>query len=933
MKVSRVTMQKLASEPVAPTPAPIDASGVLTRASDTIAATYDEAERTAAIWALAKLNTLDAVYELILHYERCMWRETKLQIIQALATTEETVSHLFLFSLIQTASDIGLATEAVSALAATGRVAVGTFLLSIASNVQSPLCREAISALGSMPFFPCDAKLVALAESARNGDISEDIGERAFLALAKRGSRHGWEHMARIIARPETPEPLLAKCLMSAGLLPARFVLDDLSKIVLRTGSWLDDLKNMVMTTLLLQSHQSIEEAIEALLAAQSDAQRQTCLFRLCTYSPADVRIALSLMHGQVPFDSECLLRSKVAATAHVGEDRAFVSAYHRTLSTNAIGCMHLAYREIGEEFLPSLTSRNLSDGVRVRVYGDMHVPGSLDHLERMARDLHQPFVLRRYALAGLTQQAFLAPVQQADEQRRRCAVALEHVFVRESDPRVQEAVVDGFGWLHWAPDYILRRFTSILEHGDNIPLKKAIFFALGRINTDDALMCLREWAPVTLGEHDSWQYSAWLTALASRNQEGAYPEIDTILWPQTDGARVALLKILSTTRSLAHQPFIADCLRHTAYRTKVLAITAAKFNFCHAVKRPLFELLGHSNASVAERAVDTLCIGGDVEAHCKLIDLMRDMALPQAFKILRSIKIKADTDYRPVWTRLNDNIRRPQGTWRQREVLAAAVTLRDVLDASFHKEKMRELPSNKPEQHVADVENILTRHILAYPHLSETIKSVLINAELTYQNPELFSQRVDKSTVIIEYVKSIDIFMQETAGKQLLSGNSQVLSAMQSLVAQLRVDDETIPLVQRIRELNCGSHFSPDEFPAYKMTVLAQAIASGKIVHDPYRYVDGVRAWSLVLLLYGREFWFHRVLIRPILNVRHADNETICEVVLRMNALQEWRNMAAHRGTMLESAELSRLRQRCIDIINVLGLVFGASPQERRDG
>ena len=41
-------------------------------------------------------------------------------------------------------------------------------------------------------------------------------------------------------------------------------------------------------------------------------------------------------------------------------------------------------------------------------------------------------------------------------------------------------------------------------------------------------------------------------------------------------------------------------------------------------------------------------------------------------------------------------------------------------------------------------------------------MKTVLRNAELTYKHTDLFDDRVDKSTMIVEYVKSIDILLQE---------------------------------------------------------------------------------------------------------------------------------------------------------------------------
>jgi hypothetical protein len=181
----------------------------------------------------------------------------------------------------------------------------------------------------------------------------------------------------------------------------------------------------------------------------------------------------------------------------------------------------------------------------------------------------------------------------------------------------------------------------------------------------------------------------------------------------------------------------------------------------------------------------------------------------------------------------------------------------------------------------------------------------------------------VDKSTVIVEFVKSIDLFLQEKLGGSLfVSPSRDAFTRLQSRVMHLQLDDETISVAKRLRDLQCASHFDVDNFPSHKMLAIARSVATGKILKDQYKAVDGLRAWSLILLMFGREFSFQNQTLGPLLPVKDSRNRNICEIAAVLNRLQEVRNLAAHRGTMLEQESLTQVRG---DALKVLSRLVGS--------
>ena len=93
----------------------------------------------------------------------------------------------------------------------------------------------------------------------------------------------------------------------------------------------------------------------------------------------------------------------------------------------------------------------------------------------------------------------------------------------------------------------------------------------------------------------------------------------------------------------------------------------------------------------------------------------------------------------------------------------------------------------------------------------------------------------------------------------------------------------------------------------------------SGQLAREQYKIIDGLRAWALLLLLFGRNFKFRNIQFEAILPMAKVQNDGIARIARDMNELQEARNRAAHRGTMLEMGGMKEMRSVCASVLNSL--------------
>ena len=342
-------------------------------------------------------------------------------------------------------------------------------------------------------------------------------------------------------------------------------------------------------------------------------------------------------------------------------------------------------------------------------------------------------------------------------------------------------------------------------------------------------------------------------------------------------------------------EELIGQAVEADDFQTHIVALAAAKWNHDARLWDAVFRYLGSSSHCLQGRAVDTLC-NSNAEQHCRLVKhvLPNTTNRELVLKLLHGLLPRPGGVYRPLIVQLDRWVSAREGVFGDRELSEAAIQLRDRC-ALQSRTSVTHQGKVDPEVHRLDAE--LTEHIPGFAKYGELVRSALRSAELTYRHPELFGERVDKSSAVVEYVKSIDLLLQDYVGGQLFGyGSGDILVRMQSRVVQLQLTEEFLPMQRVLRDLQCESFFSSDSFPLGKLSKLAANILSGKISSDQMRAFDGLRAWSIALLLFGRSFQFRSVPLAPLLR-SPPKGDAACELAAQLSVLRDERNDAAHRG------------------------------------
>jgi hypothetical protein len=141
----------------------------------------------------------------------------------------------------------------------------------------------------------------------------------------------------------------------------------------------------------------------------------------------------------------------------------------------------------------------------------------------------------------------------------------------------------------------------------------------------------------------------------------------------------------------------------------------------------------------------------------------------------------------------------------------------------------------------------------------------------------------------------------------------------MQSRLVRLDLDSDSGIGQSIVNDMQISMYFSQDSFPVHKLQVICRSIMSGQLMRDQYRTIDGLRAWAILLLLFGRNFKFRNTPLEAILPMANGNNDGIVKIAREMNELQEARNRAAHRGTMLEMGNMQEMRGLCASVLNSL--------------
>ncbi len=325
---------------------------------------------------------------------------------------------------------------------------------------------------------------------------------------------------------------------------------------------------------------------------------------------------------------------------------------------------------------------------------------------------------------------------------------------------------------------------------------------------------------------------------------------------------------------------------------------------------------LDSENASLSGRALDTLTALPGLRAKRIVIDYLRDNAHNNDVcdKVIRCLE--PTESHNEYFTNVIDNIlvKNPDHIYRDGFIL-----LREKF--SHNSQSGGSMHIEPKAEDILKIDKQLKDKVVGYESFDDDVKSTLRSAELPYARRELFDQSVDKAYAIVQYCKAVDLLIENSFGKKLLFPKLEnALHEFENIIYRIGLNEERPHSDKVVTALGLEKHFTAQNLPLHKMTIISQGIRNGKIVNEHFKIMDGLRAWAIVLLMYCRKIGQSK----PIFQLPNATDDQIIQFSKKLIFLQDIRNPLAHRQTEVDFKRLDEVRSEVIAVLNLHSKIFG---------
>ena len=893
----------------------------------TIEQTEDEFQRLRAIRELAEKRTADSARVLQDTFDRSVWRSTRIELVKALGTTQAERAVEFLCKVASNADDLGMASEAVLALGYTESPVAGELLASIILTPQHPLMREALIAIANLNWFPCDELIASVILSAKSGVPSPAL-QNAIIAAGQRRQVELLPKIQEILQTEVTSQSsaIFNTALVTLGRIGNEDTFRLLENLDTRFRAFAHQIKTSTMDNIRLRHNVTLEDVVVEICKANHPSRLRLAFQMLKGFSNAAAREAFELLAPEASLSLRCKMRIVTCSLATYVEDSKFILDNFKGLSATEFASLGRVLYRINKKVFMEFLAAEKSAKPLVQFLGSVYCDKSDSLLFEIIESQTRSAEIRNLALNALV--AIHLMQIDSEDLVARTGKRLTAAIELEVDQSVKARMIRALGQIRYGGPEAISLYRGLLK----VPglLQTSAYAALALTDTHEAanVICKRIKQIISLDERaDETARAVETLAKFSKLEEA---EALANLPPKmTEDLKVPLLKILGMVHISKFYSLIEQSLDAGDFQLRILAIAASKRHMNQQITQKLLPFLDHRNLCLRGRALDSLTTAGDAVSQIAVLSWLKSHPdeIAAHGKFFGSFTPKQGESYELFLKDLGAMVSSRKGAMNQADINQAAVNLRDNLlvhmmaqsETAGHSNSRKSKPDlSAKAQHAID--ESLKRDLSGFESYSETIKSVLRSGEVICQHPELFDARVDKSTVLLQFVKSIDLLLQERLGPEIfLQPGSDLIQRMQSRIVRLELDDETAYGSDLAVDLQISMYFSRDTFPAHKLGLMCRSVMSGQLLREQYKAIDGLRAWALLILLFGRNFKFRNVQMEAILPMAKASNDSISKIIRDLNELQEARNRAAHRGTMLEMGGMQEMRNICASVLNSL--------------
>ena len=878
--------------------------------------------RSEALTLLDDLPEPERTRELIWFADECQWRETRIDIVRALGKKPQQRGLEFLIHLAADDADLGMCREAIAALGRSQTPLAARYLATSYQSGPAALKPYIAFALGELLDWTLAPQFLDDLQTARRKD---QVLSAQSLALALAELNVGACVDTLVDMLRAQPRSVAIAALLALGKLARQAdILDPYAT------DFADDFVEWRVYTsareqIELRARLSIEDYLDRLFDLK-DTWPPRLALALSRFSVAEVREGLEFFRDPV----YCLRLAEVLARLPQAEAAAWwgeliasedlsdadltailKALHHRSdaafeplLLQWRDRCLNSEDDDLYEAWLRAC-ALTLPDGGRVL---STHILSEgVQHLSQ-ARKIILINQLVHHVLAVFRHRA----------RRRIIADELEAWALLETDARVLGRLLRAMAQIRATSPSLAGLARASLQDREVMP--SALQF-LQYCPQAQALEWLSAILPRARREREV--NALLLRAMASQKGRIAatHPLLDGFLAAALQGAH-GEETCLAALAFLARHPREALFdqvlyLAETSDQARMASLVSLK-----SFKKPkatpvLAAMLDDAAESIAGRALDSLCAQPDDQARWAILDFLErridDVEIVD--KVVRSL------------TPLK---RHGEGAVEQLTKLIDAHPDHPLIEGLAQlRDRMAPVASQRPGDDSGDFgamhefDHELADRFSGFARLDEQAKAALRSAELPYLHPDVFNGDVDKSITILEYCKAVDLFLARYLGGALLFPKLRDdLSAFQNVLYRAGLNEQYPNADLVAQGLRLQGLAAPEALPLAKMSRLSELILDGRLQHTPWRFLDGLRAWSAILLLFVRAQPWGAKFAAPI-ELTGTTDQAIVDLALHLDRLQQLRNPIAHRQTLVAFADIETIRSDMAELFAVLDELF----------
>lgn len=853
---------------------------------------------------LAELKTVDAVRELIQIYKNCEWRETKFKIIESVSGFSHQRSFQFLFQIALDQTDLPISEKAIHCLSSMNSPICVRFLNHQYKMGPSYLKPAMIKALACIPDRTLAPEFLSDLSKAL---VSQHVllAKNLILALGEFKFQPATEILFQIAANKKQRDLALSAIVSLGQILRST---DQFKKLEPEFKK--DSFEYQIFTTSLHQiqfrSQWKIEDYLNKFYT--NEKYHPALFFEICSFSDDDINAGLELFAN--PENIQKTLKLVSHLPNHIAVP--FYEKLDNTEATlwNSISAHHhSAYKKI------ILASKNIKDADWLNC-----LTSTLPNADDIYKDI---FTSPEYNESAESEKMLIIQyffdyiyVYSGDTKKiNTCGAWIETVLSNEKNESIKGR------WIRLLSDIRFENHNliqKIIQYLPNKNLSPSCLYYIKNNQHHSFTETLLKNSDIIL--NNFMLISQWIKALSKQNKDKSDDKnIAATLTPMCkisdEKLKIDILKFLNNNPIPELKIFVTENLSAQSTELNLFSIITIKKYADENNSELIAKHLNSNNPTLRGRALDTLISQPGLRAKRLAIDYFKENAanIEICEKITRCfVGPENSTDY--FSNIVVDIIKK----YPDHPLIENLNDFQNQLQQQIQSETKTGFSSNEPD--IQKIEKDLEKKLIHYKFYDETAKSALRSAEVPFHHPEMYDRYIDKSAIILGYSKAIDIILEKQLGRKILFPNLEKrIFEFQNAVHIFALNEDFPVAEQVLKNLGLEKEFSAQSLPVHKMSLVAKGILNTKIINDHFKILDGLRAWSVILLLFSRKTQLQPKPLVPLF----TDDSTTIQVAKKLMWLQDLRNPVAHRQTIIDFKALEDIRSEVFKILVLLNQLF----------